>query len=130
MRTNNRLATQASALPVSRLMSIVEDWEAKRKHRATATPLELKIDLVAHNCSEERAKSAHRLIERWCLNPLKARRLEVDRSRYRLSVVESDAEPLDQLVRRLLDGMHRVASERECEIDVLVRHRSTGRVWS
>mgnify|MGYP000333148530 CR=1 FL=1 len=125
------LAAQSSALPVAKMMSIVEAWDAKRRQRTAATTaLELKINLSARNGSEERARSAHRLIERWCLNPFKARRLEADRSRYKLSVVESDAAPLDLLVQRLIEGMHRVATERSCDMEVLVRHRSTGRIWS
>lgn len=97
---------------------------------AQSIRLELRMNLSAPGGSARKAETARRRIEQWCLKPRKLRRLDEEGLRYEISLTFNDAEPLDDTVYQLLDEMHRIAEERQCNLEASFRDRAADRYWN
>jgi hypothetical protein len=112
--------------------AIVQAWalERARKMRAErAMRVELKLTLTARDFSKSRSAAVLLQIERWCLKPCRARRLYKGDSRYTLTLDTKAGQSIDVSARTLLGRLRTIAEERDCDLDAVIRHRSTGRVF-
>ena len=133
MRQNQRSSQAAGPLRAAPLaLRLVEAWEAERAQRGRAKRgmrVELKICVSDRGDSPARSQAALRLIERWCLKDYRPRRLQADGSLIELTRPPTDGS-IDQAAQALLERIRSVGNDRDCEVDAVIRHRDTSRVWS
>lgn len=134
MRMNQRTSQARNAVPAVPLaVRLVEAWEAERAQRGRAKRgirVELKICVSDWGFSPAKSENALRLVERWCLADLRPRRLQPDGSTIEMTLTATDGESLDTVARRLLTRIRAVGHDQECDVDAVIRHRSSGTHWS
>ncbi|WP_421794082.1 hypothetical protein [Hydrocarboniphaga effusa] len=133
MRQNQRSSQAIGPLRAAPLaLRLVEAWEAERAQRGRAKRgmrVELKICVSDRGDSPARSQAALRLIERWCLKDYRPRRLQADGSLIELALPPTGGS-IDQAAQALLERIRSVGNDRDCEVDAVIRHRDTSRVWS
>ena len=133
MRQNQRSSQAVAPLRAAPLaLRLVEAWEAERAQRGRATRglrVELKICVADRGDSPTRSQSTLRLIERWCLTDCRPRRLQADGSIIEVTLNSTDGS-IDRAAQGLLERIRSVGNDRDCEVDAVIRHRATSRVWS
>lgn len=132
MRQNQRSSQAVAPLRTAPLaLRLVEAWEAERAQRSRARGLrvELKICVADRGDSPARSQATLRLIERWCLADCRPRRLQADGSIIEVTLNPTEGS-IDQAAKGLLERIRSVGNDRDCEVDVVIRHRATSRVWS
>lgn len=134
MRQNQRSPQAhepARAAPLA--LRLVEAWEAERAQRGRAQRglrVELKLLVSDRGDSLARGEATRRLIERWCLSECRPRHLNTEGSLIELTLVATGGLGLDEAAQQLLGRMRTVAHDRDCDLDAVIRHRSTCRSWS
>ncbi|CTP87002.1 MULTISPECIES: site-specific integrase [Xanthomonas] len=93
------------------------------------TVVEAAVTLTRFNPRVRGLAKAHRLIEKICLQPHQAQRLNTDGTRYRLAIAAADEAVLEETIAMLLDEMHRIADNHQCFLAVALRDEAGGRHW-
>ncbi|HZR36115.1 MAG TPA: hypothetical protein VFA75_12105 [Nevskia sp.] len=91
--------------------------------------MELTLLLSARNGSRSRETTTLQQIERLCLKGRRPRRIEADGSCFSFSVESIPGRSTDVVIRNLLQRMHDIADERDCDLEAAIRHRPSGGHW-
>jgi len=91
--------------------------------------VELTLLLSARNGSRSRETTTLQQIERLCLKGRRPRRIEADGSCFSFSVESIPGRSTDVVIRNLLQRMHDIADERDCDLEAAIRHRPSGGHW-
>lgn len=91
-------------------------------------------DLLLRLVLEPRRRGARRtrvrrLIEDICLAPHQAIPLNAEHTHYRLSVTTEDETVLEETLALLLDDLHRLADNHDCDLDASLDDKENGRHW-
>lgn len=72
---------------------------------------------------------ARRLIEDICLATHRAVPLDAEHTRYQLSVTAEDETALEEILAMLLNDLHRIADNHDCDVEAALHDELNGRHW-
>ena len=123
-RFETGLASDAQGVtPIKPPLTTEEGSEARVSH-----DLLLRLVLEPRRRGARRTR-ARRLIEDICLAPHQGVPLNTEHTRYRLSVITEDDTVLEETLALLLDDLHRIADNHDCDLDAALHDEENGRHW-
>jgi hypothetical protein len=133
MQTEYKLRDPIARKPgVALPILVAEAWaaeRARRKRQERGLRVELTLLLNARNGSSWRETTTLQQIERLCLKGRRPRRIEADGSCISFTVEPLPGRSADAVIRNLLQCMHDIAEERDCDLEAAIRHRPSGGHW-
>lgn len=91
--------------------------------------LEVLLVLEPYSKLSERTKRARKLIEQYCLSPWSMKKVDLEGTKYEITVEHMDGNSLDETLDELLHQMHQIASENQCMLEVSIRDPRTDKHW-